>query len=371
MLGALARADGLVALPRQPEFVPWPTVEWPRGALFDVPASVRRDIDRAVAAPDRDLGETRAVVVVYRGRLVYEAYARGYTPQQRHVSWSMAKSITQALVGAAVLQGLVDIDRPMGSPRWRPDDPRAAITWRQWLTMTDGQRYLEIGAPSPTKSDAARMLFGRTRKDIVGYAARLPLVHKPGEVWNYSTAASVLLADALTRAVAPGEADARKRRAAMSAFMRDNLFFPIGMASAQPEFDAQGTFIGGSLVYATARDFAKFGLLYLRDGVWNARRVLPAGWVDFARAKTPASNSDVYGAGWWISPRAGDGVPIRNFTPASPRDLFSAQGHEGQLIVLVPSKDLIIVRLGYTPGAWDALGAWIDRIVLAFADVSP
>jgi CubicO group peptidase (beta-lactamase class C family) len=215
------------------------------------------------------------------------------------------------------------------------------------------------------------MLFGRTRKDIVGYAARLPLVHKPGEVWNYSTAASVLLADALTRAVAPGEADARKRRAAMSAFMRDNLFFPIGMASAQPEFDAQGTFIGGSLVYATARDFAKFGLLYLRDGVWNARRVLPAGWVDFARAKTPASNSDVYGAGWWISPRAGDGVPIRNFTPASPRDLFSAQGHEGQLIVLVPSKDLIIVRLGYTPGAWDALGAWIDRIVLAFADVSP
>src|SRR5204863_4238552 len=118
------------------------------------------------------------------------------------------------------------------------------------------------------------------------------------------------------------------------------LWGPLGMTSAQPEFDAAGTFVGSAFVYATARDFARFGLLYLRDGVWDGRRLLPPGWVDFARTRSPAANGHLYGAGWWLNPDPGvKGVPL-------PPDVFSAQGHEGQLISVFPSKDLVIVRLG-------------------------
>jgi CubicO group peptidase (beta-lactamase class C family) len=144
------------------------------------------------------------------------------------------------------------------------------------------------------------------------------------------------------------------------------------MTSALPEFDAAGTFLGGSLVYATARDFARFGLLYLRDGVWDGRRILPAGWVDFARTRGPAPNGGTYGAGFWITPPAGDPARPHALTPDGPSDLFDAQGHEGQLAVIVPSKDLVVVRLGRfddTSRAWQALGRWVQLLVAAFPDV--
>src|SRR6185369_7480460 len=147
------------------------------------------------------------------------------------------------------------------------------------------------------------------------------------------------------RVFAPG-ANAEDRRKKMLAVMKEELFDPIGMTSARPEFDSTGTFIGSALVYATARDWARFGYLYLKDGVWNGKRILPEGWVDFARAKNPASNSDVYGAGFWITPQSGSGKPLPALTPNGPRDLYNAQGHEGQLVVIVPSKDLVVVRLG-------------------------
>ena len=143
------------------------------------------------------------------------------------------------------------------------------------------------------------------------------------------------------------------------------------MSSALPEFDAAGTFLGGSLVYATARDFARFGLLYLRDGVWDGRRILPAGWVDFARTRGPAANGATYGAGFWITPPVGDAARAHALTPGGPADLFTAQGHEGQLVVIVPSKDLVVVRLGHLDDnrGWDALGQWVQALVAAFADV--
>jgi CubicO group peptidase (beta-lactamase class C family) len=152
--------------------------------------------------------------------------------------------------------------------------------------------------------------------------------------------------------------------------LADELFRPIGMTSAEPEFDASGTFVGSALVYATARDWARFGLLYLRGGVWQGRRILPAGWVDFARSKTTAADCDVYGAGWWVTPAVGPGKPYHSLTQRSPRDIFMAQGHEGQVIVLVPSKDLVLVRLGIFDDrvGWPALGEWIDRVVTLFPD---
>jgi CubicO group peptidase (beta-lactamase class C family) len=142
------------------------------------------------------------------------------------------------------------------------------------------------------------------------------------------------------------------------------------MKSTQPEFDANGTFIGSAFVYATARDFARFGLLYLRDGVWEGKRILPAGWVDFARTRGPASNSGMYGAGFWLNPGPEDEAHKYALCPHGPHDLFMAQGHEGQMIVIVPSKDLIVVRLGlFDDKYFDALGKWIEEIVALFPDV--
>ena len=154
----------------------------------------------------------------------------------------------------------------------------------------------------------------------------------------------------------------------MAVVLREELFGPIGMRSAQPEFDDAGNFVGSALVYATARDFARFGLLYLRDGVWAGRRILPEGWVDFARTKTPADNSDVYGAGFWITPPSGRGKPYLALVQQGPRDLFVAEGHEGQLIVIVPSKDLVVVRLGRLDDriGWGALGEWVEKVVALF-----
>jgi CubicO group peptidase (beta-lactamase class C family) len=258
----------------------------------------------------------------------------------------MAKSITHALVGAAVEQRRVDIDQPMGNPHWRANDVRSAITWRQWLNMLDGQRYTELTARSPAESDVAKMLFGSGRLDTAGYAASLPLAYPPGTRWNYNTAGEILVCDALTRTIVPNPGSARARRASMLAWMHSSLFDPIGMSSAQPEFDAQGLYLGGSFVYATARDFAKIGLLYLRDGMWEGRRILPEGWVDFARSPTSAANGDVYGAGWWINPASGTGQAMFSYINTGPaRDAFDARGLQGQIILLVPTKDLVVVRL--------------------------
>jgi CubicO group peptidase (beta-lactamase class C family) len=351
--------------------VAWPTRHWETAAL---PGDVDRAafdlaVTQAFASAEEPLGETRAVLVVQSGRIVFERYNEGYSSDARLVSWSMAKSVTHALVGAAVLQGRVGIDAPMGSPHWRAGDRRASITWRQWLNMVDGQDYTEIGAPSVLENDVTHMLYGRGRGDTARFAASLPLIHDPATHWNYNSAGTILVADALTRAIVSNPANANDRRARMRAWMQQSLFARIGM-SPVVEFDPQGLFYGSALIYATARDWARFGYLYLRDGVWEGTRVLPEGWVDFARTPGPAANSDVYGAHWWLTPAHGQGRPQRSLiTDNSMTDAFSAQGHEGQIVVVVPSKDLVMVRLGLFHGeveSWHALGDWATLLVGAF-----
>jgi CubicO group peptidase (beta-lactamase class C family) len=366
----IVRAE-LTPLPPQAADVPWPTREWPTGPL---PAHVDADafknaMSDAFVDKDPDLGETRAVVVIHDGRLVHEQYAPGFTADTRLISWSMAKSVTQALVGVAVLQNKVDIDRPMGNPVWAADDPRAAIPWRTWLQMTDGQRYFEIEAKNIATSDASRKLFGAGRLDVARYCAGLPLIHPPGTHWNYNSCGIVLTADALTRAIVPEPRSAQARRAAMLQWMRANLFDVIGM-NPQPEFDAAGLYYGSALIYASARDFAKFGLLYLRDGIWDGRRVLPEGWVDFARTPGTGTNANMYGAGWWVAPSEGDGRPYPwHIDTESGRDSFSAEGFEGQFTMIIPSKNLIVVRLGFTNESQLHTGEyrrWMGRVARAF-----
>ncbi|HXU80050.1 MAG TPA: serine hydrolase [Polyangia bacterium] len=361
LLGGAAAAGPLVPLPAQPPDVPWPTREWPRAPQ---PASISPALEQVLSVVGQKhplLGETRAVVIVSGGRLIVERYAPGYGADTPLVSWSVAKSITHALLGVAVRQGRVDVDRPMGNPRWPAGDPRASITWRHWMGMVDGQQYREIDAFDPVENDAARMLFGPGRLDVAAFAASLPLVHPPGTHWNYNSAGINLVADALGRVFAPG-AGPVERRDRMAEVLARELWEPLGMSSAQPEFDAAGTFMGSAYVYATARDFARFGLLYLRDGVWEGRRILPPGWVDFARTACPAANGSRYGAGWWLAPSPGPtGPPL-------PPDVFSAQGHEGQLVSVVPSRDLVVVRLGLFDDikGFPALRDWMAQLISLF-----
>ncbi len=367
-----AQAQTLYPLSPQPAGVAWPGADWETAPL---PADVDRAaydlaVTEAFAGVHPQMGETRAVLIVQGGRVVFERYGDGYTRDTRLNSWSVGKSITHALVGAAVLQGRLGIDAPMGNPVWRAGDRRASITWRQWMQMVDGLDYTE-NAANVAEAGNARMLFGEGRRDVARWAASRPLIHDPGTYWNYTSAGTMLTSDALTRLVVPQPSNAEDRRTRMRAWMNTSLFDRIGMRPVV-EFDPQGAFYGSSLYWANARDYARFGYLYLRDGVWNGERVLPEGWVDFARTPGPDTETDIYGAQWWLTPPSGTGRPSRSLL-INPdlTDAFSAQGHEGQIIVVVPSKDLVLVRLGRFDGgseAWDALGDWAGRLIGAFGD---
>jgi len=369
-LGLVGTASAQIGpLAEAPAAATFPTAGWETAPLpADADArAIEALLAEAFEGPRGPLGETRAVAVIQDGKLVLERYADGYGPDMALVSWSVAKSFTQAWVGAAALQGLLDPDAAMGSPYWGPNHPLAELTWRDWLQMVDGQRYLEIEAKSVVESDAARKLFGPGKRDVARFCAGLPVIHPPRTHWNYNSCGIVLTADALTRRVAPDAADPKERRERMGAWLRASLLDPLGMQTAVVEFDPQGLFYGSALVYASARDFAKFGYLYLNDGVWAGRRLLPEGWVAFAGAPGPAANTDVYGAGWWLTPEQGRGRPYESLIDGEPRDAFSAQGHEGQYIVVVPSKRLVVVRLGLTPNT-DAVSPWMTALVRAFAN---
>lgn len=386
-LAAPAAAQDLFPLQPHPADTAWPTDAWEIGTLEpEIETALGGLIVKALQGQkDEVMGETRAIVVIHRGKLVAEGYKDEFRADTKQVSWSMAKSVTQALVGRAVHLGLIeDIDAPMPTP-FEAGDPRNAITWRQWMNMTDGLDYKEINATGLADNDVVNMMYGRGKHDVLGYARdELPLVHEPGEVWNYSSAAYHMLSWALqvshektlhcTHVSQPQCAEDLlqvERLFWSEGLFRMILFSPIGIG-AQIEFDTSGTFLGGSLVWASARDFAKFGYLYLRDGVWEDERLLPEGWVDFARSKTPADNANIYGAGWWITAYGAERTHTQN-AKTPPWDAFHAGGHEGQTIWVVPSRDLVIVRLGLMTNAtenWEALYEWNQEIARLFPEVS-
>ncbi len=337
----------LPPLPAQPAGTPWPTVAWPTG---DLPATLDRrrfgaHLDKGFSA----FVETHAVVIVQGGRLIYERYGPDHGPDKTCMSWSMAKSITHALAGILVGDGRLDVEAPADVPEWRePGDPRGAITLDQLLRMSSGLEFSEVYEPDKP-SDTIAMMWGDGKDDVAHYAADKPLAHEPDCFWSYSSGTTNIVARALARAIDAYGPD-------FHAFMRERLFAPLGMASPIPKFDLAGTFIGSSFCFCTARDFARFGLLYLRDGVWEGRQLLPDTWADYARIPTwqqEGVTEGRYGAHWWLD-LAGPGT-------------FSANGHEGQFIVLVPELDLIVVRNGKTPTELkDELKAWVAETVGLF-----
>jgi CubicO group peptidase (beta-lactamase class C family) len=340
----------LPPLPPQSADVPWPTLAWPQG---EIPAGVDRArlealLDHALSRPSTDdLGETHALLIVQGGRLIVERYGPGRGPDQTFPSWSMAKSITQALAGILVGDGLIDIHAPADVPEWRtPGDPRGAITLDLLLRMSSGLAFVEDYVPDHP-SDVIEMLWGPGKDDVAAYAAGKPLEHAPGSFWRYSSGTSNIVSRCLGQALGLPGPD-------FEGFMRERLFAPLGMTSPIAKFDAAGTFIGSSFCFCTAADFARFGLLYLRGGVWEGGRLLPEGWVDYARTPTWQQPNDdgPYGAHWWLNATTGS---------------FTAQGYGGQFIVVAPDLDLVLVRSGDTPLAQKQNAtAWVGEVVGCF-----
>ena len=359
---AIGLSTAVAAAPLIARATPSARRDWPTGPLHGDRASVEAAWTGATSGALPVLGRGDALVIIQNGKLVFERYGADHAPTTRHISWSMAKSITHAVVGAAVLQGKVDIEAPL---KLVPHgDPK--LNLRSLLTLTDGMTWDEADY-DPAKSDAARMLYGPGRFDGAGYTAALGQSFPPGTHWRYSTGAFQLAAAEVQAHLFPTLQTPDARRAAMADWLRARLFGPLGMTTALPEFDAAGTFAGGSWVYASARDFARFGELYRLDGVWKGRRLLPEGWVKFART---ATLEPTYGAGFWLEAPAGAKSPSL-LAGAGPLDAFAAEGHDGQIILIVPSKALVLVRLGFMSDgapAWKALGEWLTPLVKAFPD---
>lgn len=347
-------ALALTPLPMQPDGVAWPTQAWPEAApAADVDTGkLNALLERGFNSPDT-LPGMRAVLIVHRGVLVAERYAPGFGRDRKFLSQSVAKTVLGVLTGIAVRDGKLSLDGPAPVAAWSdPGDPRHAISVRNLLQMRDGLDFTEDYF-NPLRSDVLPMLFGRERGDMAAYAASRPLGEKPGARWVYSSGTANLLSGVVRDALG-GTKDT------YLAFMKRELFEPIGMASAEPEFDASGTFVGSSWVHATARDWARFGLLMLRGGVWEGHRILPEGWVDFMR--TPQDNG-AYGAMIWVNP----GKRLATM----PADAFIASGHRGQVVAMIPSKDLVVVRFGRTSyDQYDALYGWLGEVMAVFPDIS-
>ena len=333
-------------------FDTFPTLDWLDGELApSVDAETLDGVIAELASQPPRLATTLALVVIHNGRIVREFYGPETDASTTLISWSMAKSITQALVGMAVGDGLLSIEDDHLFPEWEHDE-RAHITLGHLLNMSSGLEWLEDYVDDKS-SDVIEMLFGSEKfvGDHAAYAASKNLEATPGSKYVYSSGTTNLVTKILARALGekPGSTDA------MSKFMQSRLLDPLGMRSAVPRFDASGNFVGSSYVYATARDFARFGYLYLTDGLWNGSRLLPEGWVDYSRtpiARDPDNDLD-YGAHVWMFPN----------DPGS----IAALGYEGQFTWVSPRRNLVVVRLGKTNAEYAPdLRAELTKIVHAF-----
>jgi CubicO group peptidase (beta-lactamase class C family) len=304
-------------------------------------------LDSAVDLPftENDVGglkRTRAVLVIYDGCIVAERYAPGITKDTRLLSWSMAKSFTNALTGVLVNQGKLDIRTPALVPEWKkPGDPRGAITVDMLLRMSSGLSFYEEYADHPV-SDVNRMLF--LEPDAAKYAESKLLAFVPDTKWSYSSGTTNIVCR-IIRNIIGNDTE-------YLTFPYQELFNKIGMQNAVWGVDASGTLLGSSYIYATGRDYARFGLLCLNDGVWNGERILPEGWITYSTTPTRGAPKGEYGAFFWLNRGKNDQLNKREY-PDMPDDLYWADGYQGQEIFICPSLKLVAVRLGVT---WD--GDW-------------
>lgn len=307
------------------------TVAWPMGNLIPDTAT-GADVARLNAVREKLIekdgygGHAFAFVVLHRGFPVAEGYNQGIDSHTKLLSWSMAKSFTSALAGVMVKDDLIDIDLPCRWPTWQNDD-RRNITINDLLRMQSGLGWNEDYG---NRSDVTVMLH--CEADFAEYAANKPLANPPGEKWYYSSGTTNIVSALMRRALSNDNAYYK--------YPHERLFSRIGIQNAVFEPDEAGTLTGSSYLYVTARDYARFALLYLNDGVFNGERILPEGWVDYTTSATAGSNG-VYGSGFWLN---GDKA-----LPAAPADMYLCKGHDGQRIFIIPEKELAVVVLSYSP----------------------
>jgi CubicO group peptidase (beta-lactamase class C family) len=306
-------------------------ISWPYGNI--IPDSNTGIDKKALAGISDHLinaagygGKVFAFMVLHNGVPVAEKYSKGYDEKSRFLGWSMAKSFTNALTGIMVKDSMLKTDQKMLVPEWSKDD-RKNITISDLMQMQSG---LEWNEDYGQRSDVTLMLYNS--RDFAAFAMKKPLEYPVGSHWNYSSGSANIVSYLL-----------RKR------FNNDNDYYTyvyahllskIGMPNAVLETDPTGTIAGSSYVYATTRDYARFGLLYSNDGMFNGQRVLPEGWV--RQSTTPASQSKGnYGSFFWLN--------RGNYYASAPPDMYSCNGHNGQRIFIIPSKNLVIVVLGHSP----------------------
>ncbi len=274
---------------------------------------------------DEKDGDTRAVLILYKDHLIAEKYSEGFTEETKLLGWSMTKSITATILGILEKQGRVSRDQSSLFPEWKNDD-RASITLNDLLQMNSGLEWEEDYSKI---SDVTRMLF--LESDMTTTQLQKPLVAKPGTLWNYSSGTTNLLSGFIRNQFTGHQQ--------YMDFWYTELIDKIGMHSMTLEADLSGNYVGSSYSWATARDWAKFGLLYLRRGNWNGEQIIAPSWADYASQPVEGSNGE-YGAHFWLN--AGGKYPN------VPRDLFSANGFQGQHVFIIPSKDMVVVRFGLT-----------------------
>lgn len=347
-----------VTNPTRVDQKPQSEAAWPQGGVPDpqITNTINRlALQRVIATAFDDpegvaAVQTRAVAIVWRGQLIAERYAEGFNKHTPLMGWSMSKSITNALIGLRIGDGVLALDDSALLPQWRAtDDARRDITLDALLRMSSGlefnENYFDTG------SDAINMLFGAASGDMAGFAASKPLAYPVNSHWSYSSGTTNILQRILRNTFSS--------TANYLAYVQSRLLQPLGMAHTQLEVDATGTLVGSSFGYASARDWARFGQLFLQDGTFQdgagqQQRLLPEGWVAYSTTPTPTAPDGKFGAHWWLNHGPTD-KPTERPWPKLPQSVYRASGFEGQMVMIVPTQDLVVVRLGLTvyPASFD------------------
>jgi len=335
----------------------WPTGARNRNGSFpnvdhdELESTVDWAFDDERLEPDQN---TRGLVVVYRGKILVEHYADGWGPETPQISWSMGKSIAGALTGIMVRRGYYDLDDRAPVPEWQGDrDPRREIRIRHLLQMSSGLDFDNFGLDGPDDYRAAnehlRIYFDALPASA--HAVHQPLRHEPGSTWRYRNSDPLTLMYIARRTV---EAEGEE----WLTFPQEALFDRIGMRTMVLETDAWGDFLITGRDFGSTRDWARFGLLHLQDGMWEGERILPTGWTDFVSNPAPGDPSRGYGGLFWLN-RGGalDRVP---------RDAYWASGHMGQTTMIIPSREMVVSRHGPSAGrSQEYINRLIGKILVA------